>query len=83
MFPHEFHFPGYLYNLVGYVLNRDTIMPPIGSVIVDFLGPTNIASRKAMIRTIPCLFVRVYLTSLSIVLVVQLYPLGPSLPLLD
>ena len=90
MFPYEFHFLGYHYNLVGYELNRDTndastifICVPIGSVIVAFLGPTNIASRKAMIRTIPCLFVRVYLTSLSIVLVVQLYPLGPSLPLLD
>jgi len=79
MFPYEFHFPEYRYNLVGYELNRDTndastifICVPIGSVIVAFLGPTNIASRKAMIRTIPSLFVRVwkYLTSLSIVLVV-------------
>jgi len=28
VFPHESLFVGYLYNLVGYVLNRDTIMPP-------------------------------------------------------
>ena len=76
---YEFYFPGYRYNLVGYELNRDTndastifICVPIGSVIVDFLGPTNIASRKAMISTIPFLFVRVWkdLTSLSVVLVV-------------
>ena len=78
MFPHECHFPGHCYNLVGYELNRDTndaftifICVPIGSVIVAFSGPTNIASHKAMISS---LLVRVwkYLTSLSIVLVVQL-----------
>ena len=79
MFPHECHFPGHCYNLVGYELNRDTndastifICVPIWSVIVVFSGPTNIASRKVMIRIIPSLLVRVgkYLTSLSIVLVV-------------
>ena len=53
MFPYEFHFLGYHYNLVGYELNRDTndastifICVPIGSVIVAFSGPTNITSRR-------------------------------------